>query len=104
MDFQVFGKERFAKDSQDLLVGVLWGNVFSSNFDTGIFLLLGVVSLDDGITEDLEGSGFGWEGFGSLVGSISRSSTDEDFVGSDGDLEEILDLGFNLLVQTVVDG
>lgn len=104
LDFQVLGEERFTEDSQDPLVGVLWGNVFSSNFDTGIFLLLGIFSLDDGITEDLEGSGVGWEGFGSLVGSISRSSMEEDLVRSDGDLEEILDLGFNLLVQIVVDG
>lgn len=76
LDREFLLEEDLAEDDEFMTVGVFGSIVFTFEFSTAILLELGVLGLNDGITDGLEGlRGLG-KGSSSLVGSITSSSTD----------------------------
>jgi hypothetical protein len=102
LNLQVGLEKGVSENGEVLLVGMGWGEVLGVELNTGVLLLRFVLGVDDGVAEDFQGLGLGWESLGGVVGSIGSGKLGEELVGPQSNLEEVLDLSLGLLVQVVV--
>lgn len=102
LNLQVGLEKSVSEYGEIFLVGMGWGVVLGVELDAGVILLRFVFSVDDGVAEDFQGLGLGRESLGGVVGSIGSGKLDEELVGPESNLEEVLDLSLGLLVQVVV--
>lgn len=82
----------------------LWAFVFSFKFKATIWLSLSIWSLTDSLTESLEGFGRAWKSISSFIGGITGSTTDVHAARRLRELEKILDGGWVLVVEDLLDG
>jgi len=104
VDGQVLLQQFLAEDKELFALDVLWAFVFSFELEATVWLSLSVGSVTDSLGEGLERLGGSWQGSSSLVGGITRSTTDVQAAAGLRELENVLDGGRVLVVQDLLHG
>ena len=83
---------------------LFWTLIFSFKLEATVRLRLSIRSIMNSLAESLERFGGSWKCKCGFVGGITSGTTDVDTASRLGDLQEVLDRRWELVVQHLLDG